>query len=265
MKQIASLLLVALPAIAQFTVDEQMRFCARTNAVGEVFKWRMSSPQFPAAGRKYPLIIFLHGSGECGVDNKRHIKLGLPKLLNSLRRLNREAIVMAPQCQRGNWWVRGLALRPDYSMAKEPTPSLAVLMELIEYVKKIKPVDVERVYITGLSLGGFGAWEAITRYPEVFAAAVPICGGGDPRQAAQLKRLPVWVFHGDQDKNVSVECSRRMVRAMRDAGCRNVLYTEYPGVKHNSWDKAYGDHEMVAWLLDQRRKKKRAWWKFWER
>lgn len=265
MKWITLFLITVLPAMAQFSVDEQMRFCSYTNETGEVFNWRMASPQFPAAGKKYPLIIFLHGSGECGTDNKKHIKVGLPKLLDSLRVLNRQAIVMAPQCQRGNWWVSRLAMQPEYRMTKKPAAALEVLMELIEHVKQSSPVDPDRVYITGLSLGGFSTWDAVQRYPDVFAAAVPICGGGDIHQVKKLKRVPIWIFHGDKDKNVSVECSRRMVKAMRDAGCHKLYYTEYPGVAHNCWDKAYSDRKMVAWLLDQRRMEKPPFWKFWER
>ncbi len=256
-------LFFVLPAMAQFTVDEQMRFCTVTNETGEVFEWRMSAPRYPVAGRKYPLIVFLHGSGECGSDNKRQITLGLPRLLTTLRALNREAIVMAPQCQRGNWWVARLAMTPDYRMAPEPTPALEVLMELIRHVMATQPADPERVYVTGLSLGGFAAWEAVQRYPEMFAAAVPLCGGGDIHAAKRLKHLPLWIFHGDKDTNVSVECSRRMVAALRDAGSRSVNYTEYPGVAHNCWDRAYSDREMVTWLLEQSRARRKPWWKFW--
>ena len=266
MKRFALLIILsALPVMAQFSVEEQMQFCSYTNEIGEVFAWRMASPRYPAEGAKYPLIIFLHGSGECGTDNKQHLRLGLPRLLDTLRKLNREAVVMAPQCQRGNWWVSRLAMTADYSMAAETTPSMDVLMELIRHVKATMPVDPERIYITGLSLGGFATWEAVQRYPDLFAAAVPICGGGDIRQVRQLRRLPVWIFHGDKDTNVSVECSRRMVAAMREAGCRKVFYTEYPGVAHNCWDKAYADAEMVNWLLAQTREKQTPWWKFWER
>ena len=265
MKFIAFFVLSACAAMAQFTAEEQMRFCSHTNEIGEIFNWRMSAPRYPVEGKKYPLIIFLHGSGECGTDNKRHIKLGLPKLLHTLRVLNREAMVMAPQCQSGGWWVEKLAMSADYRMPRKPAPAMDVMMEVISHIETSYPVDVERIYITGLSLGGFATWDAIQRYPEKFAAAVPLCGGGDVHAVKSLKNLPIWVFHGDNDKNVSVECSRRMVAALRSAGCRRLFYTEYKGVAHNCWDRAYSDQEMVSWLLDQRRYKKPPFWKFWAR
>ena len=256
--------LTALPVIAQFTTETQMRFCAYTNETGEVFDYRMSSPQFPAPGKRYPLIIFLHGSGECGTDNKKQIKIGLPYLMKNLIMLNKQAVVLAPQCQRGNWWVQKLAMQAEYSAAKSPAASMEVMMALCHYVIRSLPVDKNRIYITGLSLGGFGTWDAIQRYPDFFAAAVPLCGGGDLKKVKQLKRLPLWVFHGDKDKNVPVECSRRMIKAMRKAGCRKLNYTEYPGVGHNCWNKAYGDQEMIEWLLSQRLNKKKPFWKFWQ-
>jgi len=240
-----------------------MRFCSYTNETGEVFDYRMSAPQFPVPDKLYPMIIFLHGSGECGTDNKRHIRLGLPHLMKSLMMLNQQAVILAPQCQRGNWWVQKLAMQASYSASKKPTASMEVTMELCRNIMKSQPVDPDRIYITGLSLGGFGTWDAIQRWPDFFAAAVPICGGGDIKEVKQLKKLPVWIFHGDADKNVNVDCSRRMVEAMRNAGCRKVYYTEYPGVAHNCWDKAYGDQEMVTWLLDQRKSVKKPFWKFW--
>jgi len=263
MKWIALVTLAVLPVFAQFSTEEQMRFCSYTNAAGEVFNYRMSAPQFPAQGKRYPLIIFLHGSGECGTDNKRQIMLGLPQLMKSLFMLNQQAVVLAPQCQRGNWWVERLAMGANYTAAKNPTAALEVTMELSRHILQTQPVDPDRVYITGLSLGGFGTWDAIQRWPDFFAAAVPVCGGGDVNQVRELKRLPLWIFHGDQDKNVDVECSRRMVEALRKAGCRKFNYTEFPGVAHNCWDKAYGSQELVAWLLNQRRNAKKPFWKFW--
>ena len=263
MKLIALACLTALPVLAQFTTETRMRFCSYTNETGEVFDYRMSAPQFPSPGKLYPLIIFLHGSGECGTDNKKQIKFGLPYLMKSLIMLNQQVVILAPQCQRGNGWVQKLAMQAEYSAAKRPTASMEVMMDLCHYVIRSLPVDKNRIYITGLSLGGFGTWDAIQRYPDFFAAAVPVCGGGDLKKVKKLKRLPIWIFHGDKDKNVSVECSRRMVETMRKAGCRKAHYTEYPGVGHNCWNKVYGDQEMITWLLSQRRNKKKPFWKFW--
>jgi len=263
MKLIVLACLIALPVAAQFSVEEQMRFCAYTNDTGEVFNYRMAAPRFPAEGKNFPMIIFLHGSGECGTDNKRHIKMGLPSLMRSLLMQNQQAVVLAYQCQRGNWWVGKLAMQPDYRMSKNPTASMEVLMEIVGHIREIQPVDPERIYITGLSLGGFGTWDAIQRWPDLFAAAVPICGGGDISQAKRLKQIPLWAFHGDKDKNVNVECTRRMIEAMRRSGSRRYRYTEYPGVAHNSWDKAYHDQEMITWLFKQRKIEKKPFWKFW--
>ncbi|MFA7172760.1 MAG: PHB depolymerase family esterase [Kiritimatiellia bacterium] len=263
MKFLALVCLVALPVLAQFSADDQMRFCSYTNETGEVFDYRVSVPQFPAPGQRYPMIVFLHGSGECGTDNKKQIKIGLPALLKSLMMLNQQAVILAPQCQQGNWWVHKLAREADYKAAKKPTAAMEITMMHCRNILETQSVDPDRVYITGLSLGGFGAWDAIQRWPDFFAAAVPICGGGDVHQARQLKKMPVWAFHGDADKSVSVDCSRRMVEAIRKAGGRRYRYTEFSGVAHNSWDRAYADQEMVTWLLNQRRNAKKPFWKFW--
>lgn len=253
---------LALLARAQYSPEEMLKTHVYTNAFGEVFPFRMSAPQFPAADRRYPLILFLHGSGECGSDNLKQIKVGLPALMRSLLKRPDPVIVVAPQCQTGNWWVRRLARQADYAASKAAMPSLEVALELCRHVAAQGLADTNRLYITGLSLGGFGVWDAIQREPGMFAAAVPVCGGGDIRRVSLIRDLPVWVFHGTADKNVSVECSRRMVEALRQAGSRSVRYTEYEGAAHNVWDRAYADPALMDWLLRQTRFKK-PWWKLW--
>ena len=235
-----------------------------TNEAGETFAYRMAAPQFPKEGAKYPLILFLHGSGECGTDNQRQIKVGVPTLVSTLmKRAKPEPFIMVvPQCQNGNWWIKRLAMNENYAAEREPMPSLEVVLELIRHLVEERQADPDRLYITGLSLGGFGTWDAIQREPDLFAAAVPICGGGDVRRARDIRKLPIWVFHGDADTNVKVECSRRMVAALKNNGNRKMRYTEYEGVAHNSWDRAYSDMEMIEWLFKQTRAKK-SWWKFW--
>ena len=256
-------LFLALPAAAQFTVEEALRPCVYTNAVGEAFRYRLSAPQFPKAGVKYPLILFLHGSGECGTDNLRQLTVGLPALMANLRQRPEPVMVLAPQCQAGNGWVRRLAMSESYAASKEPAPALEVVLELCRYLIAERQADPDRIYITGLSLGGFGTWDAIQREPELFAAAIPVCGGGDIRRLQGIKRLPIWVFHGSQDKNVPVECSRRMVELLKQLGSRKVRYTEYKGAGHMVWDQTYANAEVIDWLFRQTRAP-RPWWKFWD-
>ena len=123
-------------------------------------------------------------------------------------------------------------------------------MAILDQVCKDYKVDRKRIYLTGLSMGGFGTWSLATAYPERWAAMVPICGGGNPAQAAKIKDIPCWCFHGDADATVSVENSRKMIKALKDAG-GDPKYTEYPGVNHNSWDRAYATAELWEWLAKQ--------------
>ncbi len=262
MKVVTIFLLLATAARAQFSVEEMLKPYVYTNETGETFAYRMSAPQFPEPGKLYPLILFLHGSGECGTDNLQQIKVGLPSLMAALLRRPEPVIVVAPQCQNGNWWVKQLSRDECYAMAKNPTPALEVALELCRHVVATRQADTNRLYLTGLSLGGFGAWDALQREPALFAAAIPICGGGDIRRVQGLKRLPIWVFHGADDKNVAAACSRRMVEALKLAGNRKVQYTEVEGGAHNVWDSAYANPEVIDWLMRQKRAAK-PWWRFW--
>ena len=262
MKLMICCLLAATAAQAQFTVEELLKPYVYTNEIGETFAYRMSVPQFPAPGKFYPLVLFLHGSGECGTDNLQQVKAGLPSLMATLLKRPEPVIVVAPQCQNGNWWVRQLARDESYAMSKEPAASLAVALEVCRHVAATRQADTNRLYITGLSLGGFGTWDAIQREPDLFAAAIPICGGGDIRRVRGLRRLPIWAFHGTDDKSVSVACSRRMVESLKLAGNRKVQYTEYEKAAHNVWDSTYANPEVIDWLLRQRRADK-PWWRFW--
>ena len=263
MNWLSLVMFLALPAFAQFSVEDALKPFVYTNETGETFAYRLSAPQFPEAGKKYPLILFLHGSGQCGTDNLKQITVGLPTLMRSLLKRPEPVIVVAPQCQSGNWWVKRLAMNPDYAASKEPTASLEVALELCRDLVAKRQADPERLYITGLSLGGFGTWDAIQREPELFAAAVPVCGGGDIRRVQEIKRLPVWVYHGSSDKNVPVDCSRRMVVLLKQIGDRRIRYTEVEGAGHNVWDQAYASDEVLEWLLRQTRAPQ-PWWRFWE-
>jgi predicted peptidase len=185
-----------------------------------------------------PCILFLHGSGETGTDGLKQATQGLG---NAIRKQEKAFpyIAVFPQSQNRTW----RADSPDAERA------LAILGE----VQKQYKVDPRRIYLTGLSMGGMGTWSVATRYPDRWAAIVPICGRGDPTQAAKIKDIPCWCFHGDADKAVPVTGSRDMIAAIKDAG-GSPKYTEYPGVGHNSWDMAYATKEMWTWLAQQRLK-----------
>jgi len=128
-----------------------------------------------------------------------------------------------------------------------------VALAILDEVQKEYKVDPKRVYLTGLSMGGFGTWSLAAAHPTKWAAIVPICGGGDPASAAKIKDIPCWCFHGDADPVVPVSFARLMVEALRKSGA-SPRYEEYHGVGHNSWDKAYASDELYQWLLQQRRK-----------
>lgn len=262
MKALILLLFVAGSVGAQFSTEDMLKPQVYTNETGETLVYRASVPQFPVEGIKYPLILFLHGSGECGNDNLRQITQGAPALMTTLLKQRQPVIVVAPQCQNTNWWVRGLAFQPNYAMSPTPSDSLRLSLALCRSWVAAGLVDSNRLYITGLSLGAFGTWDAIQREPTLFAAAIPISGGGDIRRIQPLKKLPIWVFHGRDDKNVPVDCSRRMVLALKQAGNAAVRYTEYENAAHNVWDRTYADPEVIDWLLKQSRREK-PWWRFW--
>jgi predicted peptidase len=129
---------------------------------------------------------------------------------------------------------------------------MRMAMELLDEIIESQPVDRKRIYVTGLSMGGFGTWDIIQRQPKVFAAAMPVCGGGDPAFAKKLKKLSLWAFHGDSDTVVKTQRSRDMIDAIRKKG-GNPLYTEYKNTKHNAWEPTYSDNTVLNWLFEQRR------------
>jgi predicted peptidase len=217
---------------------------------GDTLNYRLL---FPDADRfrKYPLVIFLHGSGERGGDNDAQLKWGVMNFATDQNMTLHPAIVIAPQCPEKMTWsnVTGknggaLELQP------EPSKPMALVIRLIHQLMKTMPVDTDRIYITGLSMGGFGTYDAIERYPALFAAAVPVCGGGDTSGAAAIAHIPMWIFHGAEDPAVNPVYDLRMLEALTRAGARPG-FTEYPETGHFSWIGAYSDPLMMEWLFRQ--------------
>jgi predicted peptidase len=185
-------------------------------------------------GQEWPLILFLHGAGERG-DDLELVKIhGIPKIVE--RQPDFPFVVVSPQCpDETTWWDHHLTLKA-----------------LLEEIVANYAVEVNRIYLTGLSMGGYGTWSMATRYPELFAAIAPICGGGIPDLASALKDVPVWAFHGAEDDVVKLEVGQRTVDALRACG-GNVRFTVYPGLGHDSWTQTYDDPELYEWFLQHRR------------
>lgn len=219
---------------------------------GAALAYRLFKPVKMDAGQRYPVILFLHGAGERGDNNEAQLMHGLRVFSSPEMQAKHPAFILVPQCPAGRKWSD-----VDWSLLKsalpeKPSASMQLAMQALDSLVSTLPIDPKRIYIAGISMGGYGTWDAATRWPEKFAAAVPVCGGGDDLKAARLKNLPVWCFHGDKDTVVPVVRSRDMVQAVQSAG-GSVKYTEYPGVGHNCWDRAYAEPALYEWLFAQRK------------
>lgn len=221
---------------------------------GHVLPYRFYAPAHREPGKVYPLVLFFHGAGERGVDNR--YQFFRFKAAASFWEKH-PCFVLAPQCppRVGNrdgesTWVQTGFGDPRHTMKALPPWPMRLAMEALEKTVAENPVDTNRLYVTGLSMGGFGTWDILQRQPERFAAAIPVCGGADLAFAPKLAHLPLWVFHGSADSTVPVTRSREMVGALTAAG-GHPKYTEYPGVGHDAWTPTYSQPEIWEWLFTQ--------------
>lgn len=225
-------LLCALPCWAQKNVDG---FVARSF---KMMPYRLFVPTSYDKNQKYPLVLWLHGAGSVGNDNFKQISgaslRGTHTWTTRQNQAKYPAFVLAPQTRRS--WIA----------------DASTVVELLEAVKTEFSIDPQRVYIAGQSMGGYGTWNLIALRPDLFAAAIPLCGGGDTSGAATLVKIPIWAFHGDADANVPVTESREMIAAIKQAG-GSPRYTEYKGVGHEVWLKTFQERGLVDWLFAQRK------------
>jgi predicted peptidase len=182
--------------------------------------------------KKWPFILFLHGAGERGDDLNLVKKHGLAKIVEQDPAF--PFIVASPQCPKDEWW------------------SMEALTLLLDDLERKYRIDRTRIYVTGLSMGGFGTWQLAFEHPKRFAAIAPICGGGIPNLTFQIAHLPTWVFHGAKDEVVPVEESQKMVDALRKRGGKP-RFTIYPKAGHDSWTKTYENKKLYEWFLSHRR------------
>jgi len=217
----------------QIKTSTEVTFTSGDKTETATVHYLLSMPKDYNSQDTVPLIIFLHGMGERGDNLDRVAVHGPPKLV---RKTNTTPfIIVSPQCPKTEWW------RPEK------------LSKLLDHILATTKADPSRVYLTGLSMGGFGTWGWAAAEPQRFAAAIPICGGGSPKTAKQLVDLPIWVFHGGKDRVVAPSKSEAMVNAIKAAGGKKVKLTVYPTVGHDSWTETYANPEIYTWLLQHRR------------
>lgn len=247
-------LLVAtvLPLLAQSSLPYEARYFV--NSAGDSLPYRILFPEGYEEGRQnYPLLLFLHGAGERGQDNKAQLTHGARTIADSTSRY--PAIVVFPQCKKEGYWaeIERTAEGFSYILREYPNPNLHLVMGLLDELTATEMIDTNRLYLGGLSMGGFGTFELLARRPQTFAAAFPICGGGLPLVAPlYAPHVAMWIFHGAQDQVVPVAESRAVYEALKQAGA-TVKYTEYPEARHNSWDNAFAEPGLFNWLFSQRK------------
>lgn len=194
--------------------------------------------EYLTSEKEWPLMLFLHGAGERGKSLRKVERRSLPRLI-AREKKEFPFVIVSPQCPKEAWW--------------SDEEQIDALDALLDEIVSLYRIDEGRIYVTGLSMGGYGTWSLATEYPNRFAAIAPICGAGTPEEAASIAHLPIWVFHGAKDPVVPIEKSEEMVTALEKAGGHQVKFTVYPEAGHDSWTATYENPELYEWFLKHTR------------
>jgi len=225
---------------------------------GDTLHYRMLLPENYQHGKKYPLVLFLHGAGERGRDNEKQLVHGAKLFLRPDVRKNYPAIVIFPQCPETDRWsnykIEDSAGKKIFTLLSSmpPTTSMQLVEQLIMALQQEYRLDKKRHYVGGLSMGGMGTFEITRRNPKLFAAAFPICGATHPATAARVRKISWWIFHGAKDDVVPPYSSIQMAAALKREDAR-VRFSLYPNANHNSWDPAFAEEDFIPWLFAQRK------------
>ena len=218
--------------------------------------YRLFVPKNRVPGRKYPMMLALHGAGERGNNNTSQLNNEFTNFwANDSIQKDNPCFLVVPQCPLNEQWVSGPPPWDNYDFTKTPiTDDLKAVMDILDSMEREFPIDLDREYISGMSMGGAGTWYSIMMYPNRFAAAVPICGSSDPNQAKVLDAVNIWTFHEVDDPTIAVKNTQAMVKAIRAIGGSRLKYTEYPaslGYGHESWKPAAKDPELHRWVFSK--------------
>ena len=223
---------------------------------GNTLPYRYLEPQNIKSNKKYPVVLFLHGAGERGTDNEAQLLHCSGQFLNPDVRDKYPAYVFFPQAPQGAFWSipdRLIELsQAMFAAVGEPSWQLQTIKAMVDSIALLPNVDPRRIYIMGISMGAMATYELCWRYPYLFAAAIPICGGADINRLANAAQIPWRIYHGDADKVVPVTFSRTAYRTLKNAGAK-IVYREFAGCTHNSWDPAFNDPDLFPWLFRQKK------------
>jgi predicted peptidase len=259
MKKIVALLILTAFCFSVMAQDKSL-FEKKMFVQGtDTLLYRILYPLNYEPRKKFPVVLFLHGSGERGSDNEAQLSWGADLFLDSAKRAAFPAIIVFPQCPQQNSWAANKrsadSLGFSFPVDQPATKPMLLVMELMNSLVQNGEANPKKMYVGGLSMGGFGTYDILWRMPDFFAAAFPICGAGNPEKVtAYAKKFPIWVFHGGSDPVVPVANSHLMVHALQQAGAK-VKYSEYPGVGHESWKNAFAEPDLLPWLFAQKKKK----------
>ena len=258
--KISTILLIAICYILPLTLsardplmNHEYTKCMFTDSQNNSMPYRMLIPEQLDEGEKYPLVLFLHGSGERGDDNEKQLLHGASIFTNPVNAKKYPAFVVFPQCKDRAWTekVDESTFMPG-AVTPEESRSEIMVMELIDDLMNTKPIDPNRIYIVGISAGGIATFDLVCRYPDVFTAAIPICGAVNPERLSSAKDVKFMIFHGDADDEIPSICSREAYKALNSAGA-TVDYIEFAGVGHDCWTSAFNHPSLLPWLFSQRK------------
>lgn len=220
---------------------------------GTLLNYRFLTPKNNVDSVDYPFVIFLHGAGERGNDNESQLAYIDKVFGNDNFRTKFPCYAIFPQCAEDFRWCETDWTLPSHTLPQKMSVYLTAVVQLADSLINNCNIDTSRIYVTGMSMGGFGTWDLLSRYPEKFAAAIPICGGADENMACKLKNIPIRTFHGSTDKLVKVSRTRNIVAAIRKCGGKKIIYKEYPKKGHLIWNRVYAEPGLFEWLFSQKK------------
>ncbi|MBQ7364105.1 MAG: prolyl oligopeptidase family serine peptidase [Clostridia bacterium] len=238
--------------LTQAFVVDQFDHYETTTATGAKLVYRLYVPSNYDPEKEYPLLVVLHGAGERGTDNERHMIYMLRAMFNQTDSPVYDAIILCPQCPENQQWVDTPWSNGNYRTADVPeSDELATVMRIVSELRETYTVDSSRIYAMGISMGGFGTWDLLARHGDVFAAGIPICGGGDQTKAKELAKIPIYTFHGSADGVVPPSGTKMMAMMIQKSNPTNFHYEEFEGAGHDIWETVAAREDVIRWLFEQ--------------